>query len=249
MRTACFRTEDGRDWGLPARRRAQIYQGLLSDAARVAADGIFRRRELQRLRRTLRRHRGRPVLLSIGSGRTVPPGWIGIDRKRGSEVFSFDLNYTIPFDRESVDGVLCEHILEHFPLDDLPNMLRDYHRVMKPGAPIRLVSPDAFLVADLINNNQSERTRRQIEFDADVHRWDDSRMLRWKVINRLTYQFGQHQSLLTEELATDLLEHSGFSGVKSVTPFTTEYFTEPPTTHFLRFPDSHHEVFGIEAVK
>lgn len=191
-----------------------------------------------------------PVLLSIGSGRTVPEGWLGIDRKVGPRVFNFDLRFTLPLADASVGGILCEHILEHFTLDDLPRMLKDYRRMLVPGGGLRIASPDALLIASLIRGDDDERTKRQLDFDADIHRWiPTDPMLRWRVANRMAYQFGQHHTLLSAELMARLLEQSGFSQIRSVKVWESDYFGVIPTTHFDRFPAAEHEVFVVEAVK
>ncbi|KTR52038.1 hypothetical protein NS359_08085 [Curtobacterium oceanosedimentum] len=127
-------------------------------------------------------------------------------------------------------------------------MLKDYRRLLRPGGAIRVVSPDALLVADILANVKSERVAAQLDFDAKIHGWDRlDEKHRWRVANRMAYQFGQHHALLSASLMETLLIESGFVDVVKMDVRETRYFETVPTTHFERFPESHHEVFTVEA--
>lgn len=236
------------DWGLPRPRPADLFRQLTYAATDIAYYFVAHRRGAARLRRIAARSDD-GVRLSIGAGRHVPEGWIGIDRRTGANVVQCDLRRPLPLAAASVDAILAEHVLEHFPLDDLPIMLRDYHRVLKPRAPIRIVCPDALVVADLILGNDSERVRQQHRLDQRVYRWSDPATLRLKSANRLSHQYGQHHSLLTADLMCHLLVEAGFTDVGPATPDESRVFAVAPTTHFKRFPDSKSEAFVVEAVR
>ncbi|GIM94383.1 class I SAM-dependent methyltransferase [Paractinoplanes toevensis] len=247
MRQATFRQPDQHDWGLPPFTNADIWRDLRDSAVQLAHHLFVHRREARRLRRHLAARPG-PVLLSIGSGRTVPAGWVGIDLKKGDRVFRCDLRKPLPLADASVDAILAEHVLEHFCPDDLPSMLAEMRRVLRPGAPLRIVCPDAGIVAELLRGQQSPRVRDQVAFDTRVHGWDPMEpLLPWRIANRLTYQFGQHQVLLTAASTTALLEAAGFTGARSMAMTETAYFDQVPGTHLARFPDSAHEAFTVEA--
>lgn len=249
MRQAMFRQPHQRDWGLPPFTSADIWTDLRDSASQLAHHLFVHWREARRLRRHLADQPG-PVLLSIGSGRTVAPGWVGIDLKKGTRVFRCDLRKRLPLADASVDGILAEHVLEHFCPDDLPAMLAEMRRVLRPGAPVRIVSPDAGIVAELLTGRRSPRVRDQVAFDTRVHGWDsDEPLLQWRITNRLTYQFGQHQVLLTAAITTALLEAAGFTGAHSMAMTQTTYFGHVPGTHLAWFPDSAHEAFTVEAIR
>jgi SAM-dependent methyltransferase len=249
MREAQFRQPQQRDWGLPPFTSADIWRGVRDSAHQLTHHLIIHRREARRLRRYLAGRPG-PVLLSIGSGRTVAPGWIGIDLKGGTRVFRCDLRKPLPLADGCVDGILAEHVLEHFCPDDLPAMLAQMLRVLRPGAPLRVVSPDAAIVTAMLDGQNGPRETAQIGFDTRVHGWDPAEpLLRWRIANRLTYQFGQHQVLLTPATTTALLDAAGFTGARSMAMTETAYFDRVPGTHLARFPDSAHEAFTIEAIR
>jgi SAM-dependent methyltransferase len=249
MRQAQFRQPDNRDWGLPAFTAADIWNDLRQAAGQVVHHLLTHRLQARRLLRYLA-GRVDPVLLSLGSGRTVQPGWVGIDLKKGDRIFRCDLRKRLPLPDASVDGMLAEHVLEHFCLDDLPAMLAEAHRVLKPGAPLRIVSPDAAIVAALLQGEDSARLHAQIGFDTRVHGWDPGEdLLELRIANRLAYQFGQHQVLLTGPAVDRLLTNAGFTGIRQMSMTQTAYFAEVPGTHLTRFPDSAHEALTVEAIR
>jgi SAM-dependent methyltransferase len=203
-------------WGLPAFTSADIWRDVHDSARQLAHHLITHRREGRRLRRYLAGRPG-PVLLSLGAGRVVAPGWIGIDLKHGDRVFRCDLRKRLPLPDASVDAILAEHVLEHFCLDDIPAMLAEMRRVLRPGAPLRIVSPDAAIVTALPDGQDSPRVQAQIRFDTRVHGGDHAEeLLHWRIANRITYQFGQHQVLLTAATTTALLRAAGFTGIRSM---------------------------------
>jgi len=249
MRQATFRQPHQRDWGLPPFTSADIWRDLCDTVGQAAHHLFAHRREARRLRRYLAGRSG-PVLLSIGSGRTVEAGWIGIDLKHGDRIFRCDLRKRLPLPDASVDGILAEHVMEHFPLDDLAGMLAEFRRVLRPGAPVRVVSPDAAIVTALLDGRDDPRLQAQIGFDTRVHGWDPGEpLLRWRIANRLAYQFGQHQVLLTAASTTALLHAAGFTAAQSMAMTETRYFATVPGTHLARFPDSAHEAFTVEAIR
>jgi predicted SAM-dependent methyltransferase len=248
VRQAVYRNAGETDWGLPPFRPSDIWREAVHSLNGLKHHLFTQRIESAKLRRYARHAKG-PVLLSVGSGRTVQPGWIGLDLRRGDRVFRCDLRKPIPLPDASVDGILAEHILEHFFLDDLPLMLVELRRVLKPGGPIRIVCPDATIVADLLSDRASRRAESQLTFDATIHRWTDAHLLPTRVANRLAYQYGQHKALLTGPITIDLLNAGGFCEAKEIAPLETVHFATRPGTHFDRFPDSVPEAFVVEALR
>lgn len=53
------------------------------------------------------------------------------------------LDGPMPFPDESFDGAICLHTLEHFDAQEALRILKDCHRILKPGASIMVSVPDA----------------------------------------------------------------------------------------------------------
>jgi SAM-dependent methyltransferase len=53
-----------------------------------------------------------------------------------------DISRRFPFTDNSIDAIFASHLLEHIPRKDALHCLTECHRVLKPGALIRLAIPD-----------------------------------------------------------------------------------------------------------
>jgi predicted SAM-dependent methyltransferase len=246
MRKPVFRGPGETDWGLPPFASRHIWEELRTALAEVFHHLVVHGREVRRLRRRVAGLTG-PVRVSIGSGRTVQDGWLGIDLRKGADVYRCDLRKRLPFQDGMVDALLAEHIVEHFPLDDIPAVLGEFHRVLRPGAPVRVVCPDAEIVFALLRGVRDERTENQLVIDARMHRWDAVSTTPLRVANRMTYEFGNHKALLTERAVAGLLADAGFVDVVPARLGRSVYFDPVPGTHLARYPDSELEAFVLEA--
>ena len=190
------------------------------------------------------------VSIALGSGKTVPEGWIGFDYGRsGENVYPVNLLLGIPLKDNSVDEILAEHIIEHFYFDDIVFLLEECYRVLVPGGKIRIVCPDAKNIANLILMGEQGEADHDVIEDAKIHHWPDDGM-RWaRFINRLSHQWGQHKSLLSREILTHLLEQAKFEKTFQVTDRERVLFETIPDIHFKRFPnDSKKLNLAIEAI-
>jgi SAM-dependent methyltransferase len=73
-----------------------------------------------------------PVKVNIGAGTDIRAGYINLDSKRlpGIDVTHDLEKLPLPFETASVDEVLCLNVLEHV---DLIPLMRDLHRILRPG--------------------------------------------------------------------------------------------------------------------
>lgn len=74
--------------------------------------------------------------LNIGSGKDTLPGYENIDRLFGKEAYPLDVA------SGSCDEVRASHVLEHFPIREVPAVLAEWVRVLKPGGLLRIAVPD-----------------------------------------------------------------------------------------------------------
>lgn len=98
--------------------------------------------------------------LNIGSGqvagslfsRSAGKGWVNVDFGfepgekepwHDADYLKFDLAVSPwPLTEESVDCIFASHILEHIQYGQIRPLFREVHRVLKCGAPIRIICPD-----------------------------------------------------------------------------------------------------------
>lgn len=82
-----------------------------------------------------------PRLLSLGCGHDVRVGWVNLDIAAlpGIDVVH-DLNVIpMPFEDGSFDYVECIDILEH--VREMPDVMREVHRILAPGGRVRIEGP------------------------------------------------------------------------------------------------------------
>jgi len=133
--------------------------------------------------------------LNLGCGSHKLQDWGNYD----TEV---DLREPLPWLDNSVDFVLLEHVLEHLTTPKGVQLLRQVHRMLKPGGVVRIAIPDFDVVLGL----GPEDMLRYLEFlrsaGQQVHTADDA-------LNLLLTGW-EHQSAWSARLLTSTLQANGF---------------------------------------
>jgi hypothetical protein len=81
--------------------------------------------------------------LNLGCGPKTAAGWLNCDIKMAAGVdLRMDLRSGVPLLTGSVDCVVAIHIFQDLPWQVICPALRELHRVLKPGCPLRLAVPD-----------------------------------------------------------------------------------------------------------
>lgn len=84
--------------------------------------------------------------LHLGSGPRQIEGWANVDLE-GEDNLLWDLRDPLPLPDACISFVYSEHFIEHISRDDALRLLREARRVMKPGAVIRISTPDMRVLA------------------------------------------------------------------------------------------------------
>ena len=92
--------------------------------------------------------------INIGSGQcggsVFANGWICVDyghdaskpEWHGAEYLKFDITGPWPLPENSADCIFASHILEHVEYSKQRKIYQECFRVLKPGAPMRVICPD-----------------------------------------------------------------------------------------------------------
>lgn len=84
--------------------------------------------------------------LNLGCGDKILPGYVNVDvapaRAGQKPDVICDLHRLEPFEDSSVDEILAVHVVEHFWRWEVVGVLREWLRVLKPGAPMILECPN-----------------------------------------------------------------------------------------------------------
>lgn len=90
-----------------------------------------------------------PHLINLGCGRYILPGYINIDFffEPGID-WGADLRYPLRIADNTIDGILCEHTMEHLTYAQNELLFKECLRILKPGSTLRIIVPDVSLFAD-----------------------------------------------------------------------------------------------------
>ena len=79
--------------------------------------------------------------LNLGCGYDIRPDWINLDIAplEGVDIVHDLAEAPLPFRDNEFDYILCSDILEH--ILDYPKVLREIHRVLKPGGIVEIRTP------------------------------------------------------------------------------------------------------------
>lgn len=82
-------------------------------------------------------------LLNVGCGATYHTAWVNLDVEPLSrDVLRHHAASPLPFEDCSFDACYSSHLIEHLSPVDARLLLKEMHRVLKPGGIIRVVVPD-----------------------------------------------------------------------------------------------------------
>ncbi len=127
--------------------------------------------------------------LNLGAGSTVIEGFEARDGGRG------DVLFPLPDADGSVDEIRASHVLEHFALADIPRVVLDWVRALKPGGVLKIAVPDFAWIAE------------QYAAGEDVN-------VQGYVMGGQTDARDFHRTLFDREMLTRLLEDCGLVAVR-----------------------------------
>lgn len=140
--------------------------------------------------------------LHLGCGRIDHPGFVNIDaRPRRHVHYVQAVDRLSRFRDGSADLVYACHVLEHFSHLQVPAVLREWGRVLKPGGKLCLSVPDFDRLLDIYRDNGR---------NADT------------IVNALMggqeYAYNCHRAIFTRDYLGKLLLEAGFRRVYAWTP-------------------------------
>lgn len=175
--------------------------------------------------------------LNIGSGLLnknqfwAKDGWVNVDfaafeQDKGdwsqAEYMNFDLSGGWPIPPETVDCIYASHIIEHFDYRMVWEVLKQCYRVLKPGAPMRIICPDPRI---FFSNWQSKNKQFLLDCygEENYKRWDYEK---YPNIGFTDMFFGDHYShalCASIDFIKIMLVRLGFTKVTEMAYANTEF--------------------------
>jgi len=136
------------------------------------------------------------VKLHLGCGNVRIPGFIGVDSRDLPAVDQVGPVDKLPMSDNSVELIYACHVLEHFGRNDTSRVLKEWHRVLKPGGTLRLAVPD---------------------FEAVVKVYAETKnlgLLLGHLVGRQDYPENTHYMVFDFTLLFDILNRVGFRDIR-----------------------------------
>ncbi len=147
-----------------------------------------------------------PLFLNLGSGPRGINGahWVNVEGFPDENVhYLIDFGRPLPFPSGSFDGVFCEHVMEHFSLEDGEKLAREVYRILRVGGCFRVVVPDAELLL-----------RRYFEAPGEIVKQRSAGAATpMEIVNLYFRQRYEHQFLYDWSTMEKILLRSGFEPV------------------------------------
>lgn len=151
---------------------------------------------------------GRALKLELGAGPFHIKGWIGLDLDKDSDLV-WDLRRGIPFPTHTITQIHSEHFFEHLNPEDTNTLLRECHRVLKPGGVISFSVPDIGKI--IMDYAKGPKHFWQARDWWMPHPWIKTPM---DVLSWYAMMGGEHRAMYDQDTAKTRLKEAGFKQVK-----------------------------------
>ncbi len=174
--------------------------------------------------------------LQIGSGLNNLPEWLNTDfNPAGTQVF-LDATKPFPLPDNSFDIVYSEHMIEHVPFAGGRSMLRECHRVMKPGGTLRIVTPDLAFLQRLLKDPTAPHHADYIRYSMTQYQIDGPEGSAQHVVNNFMHAWG-HQFIYDEATLRGLMHECGFTEITACALDTSSHPALAGIAKTDRMPD------------
>jgi len=94
------------------------------------------------------------IKINMGCGwRNFGNDWIHIDSGEYEHLDYKSITDLGQFSDDTVDLIYASHVIEYFDRQQIPNILKEWKRILKPQAVLRIAVPSFFEISKLYTNN------------------------------------------------------------------------------------------------
>jgi hypothetical protein len=149
--------------------------------------------------------------LHLGAGPNVLNGWLNSDiAPHHDKIVPIDVTTPLPFEDSTFDFAFGEHMIEHLTLEQGFRLLVELHRVMRPGAAIRMATPDLMKIMSLFTNEPTPIQKQYVEWTTKTFIGDLQGYNPTLVLNNMFYNWG-HRFLYNQSMLASLMRRAGFT--------------------------------------
>jgi predicted SAM-dependent methyltransferase len=156
--------------------------------------------------------------LQIGASNNILDGWLNTDIfLNHKQIVYLDTTARFPFDDNTFDYVMAEHMIEHIEYKAAEFMLQQCFRVLKPGGHARFSTPDLGVLLALHCAEKTEAQKRYIDW-LIAHLMPDVEQCKDVFVINNAFRAWGHSFLYDQETLRHLLHTSGFREIKFYKP-------------------------------
>jgi predicted SAM-dependent methyltransferase len=153
--------------------------------------------------------------LQLGCGPHPLDGWLNSDLLSGD--IYLDITRRFPLPDASLTYVHSEHVIEHVPEEAGRRMLREIHRVLRPGGKLRITTPDLQKVIAIYEDRNPVISRSDYERHLEEATYGTPHPHAANVLNTFMRAWG-HQFVYDEDDLIAKLGEAGFVEIHRVNP-------------------------------
>jgi predicted SAM-dependent methyltransferase len=164
---------------------------------------------IKNINQLLKRLENEDIILELGGKNSERNnGWIVLDNNESCDIVH-DLKKPLPFPDNTFPKIYSSHTLEHFYYNELINLLKEVHRIMKDGGTFSICVPNAsiYLMAyfqpDHFNAEFYCRFQPAFNFHSKID-----------YVNYIAYMNGYHKFMFDEENLPNILKSIGFKNIR-----------------------------------
>tara|TARA_R110002012_G_scaffold282422_1_gene472136 strand:+ start:4106 stop:4648 length:543 start_codon:yes stop_codon:yes gene_type:complete len=139
------------------------------------------------------------IKINMGCGwRDFGKDWVHIDSGEYDHLDYVSIIDLQQFDNNSVDLIYASHVIEYFDRQEIPSLLKEWRRVLKPGGILRIAVPNFLEISRLY-------TEEKYPLDRFVGLlYGRMNMGKQKIYHKTTYDFESLRKVLQENMFKDV---------------------------------------------
>ncbi|NPD88875.1 MAG: methyltransferase domain-containing protein [Asgard group archaeon] len=134
------------------------------------------------------------IKLNLGCGIFYKPGYINIDLVEDKIADQIADVTNLPYEENSVDLIEASHIIEHFDVNQVPFVLSEWYRILKPGGKLEIEIPN--LLKSVIKLKLSKYRKQLltlkflfgVDYRGNIHKIGFTRLFLKKSLSRTGFK-------------------------------------------------------------